>query len=101
MCPADTLSASADDLRGELALYQRYLDTLSKITLLLLENTSEENWTEVLRVLIETTAVSQCCLFLNALDSDGQAGVRLVSTWSVAGASQLKRQAVVLRLVSS
>jgi diguanylate cyclase (GGDEF)-like protein len=93
MCPADTLSASADDLRGELALYQRYLDTLSKITLLLLENTSEENWTEVLRVLIETTAVSQCCLFLNALDSDGQAGARLVSTWSVAGASLLNRHA--------
>lgn len=83
---------------AELALYQRSLDTLSKITLLLLENTSDENWTEVLKVLVETAQVSQCCLFLNAVDAKGEAGARLVSTWSVAGASLLNRHATFLHI---
>lgn len=87
-----------DNAATELALYQRSLATLSKITLLLLENTSDENWTEVLKVLVETTSVSQCCLFLNAPDSNGEAGVRLVSTWSVAGASLLDRHATFLHI---
>jgi diguanylate cyclase (GGDEF)-like protein len=98
MFPTDLSTASADELRSELELYQRYLDTLSKITLLLLENTSEENWTEVLKVLVETTAVNQCCLFINAVDDGGHAGARLVSTWSMAGASILNRHASFLHI---
>ena len=92
MLPADHSGAiGADVWRAELELYQRYLDALSKITLLLLENTSEENWTEVLRVLVETTTVGQCCLFLNGVDAQGRTGVRLASTWSLAGTSLLNR----------
>ena len=83
---------------AELLLYQRYLDTLSKVTLLLLENTSEENWTEVLRLLGETTDVSQCSLYLNELDATDRPIARLASTWSTSGASMLNRYDAFRRL---
>ena len=99
MPPADFSGAAGADMgHTELALYQRCLDALSKITLLLLENTSEENWTEVLRVLVETTHVSQCCLFLNTLDAEDRPAARLASTWSVAGTSLLNRHTTFHRI---
>ncbi len=88
----------SEDKDAEIALYQRSLATLSKVTLLLLENTSDENWTEVLKVLVETTAVNQCCLFLNSVDANGEASARLVSTWSAAGTSLLNRHATFLQI---
>jgi len=96
--PVTERATSSDAARTELLLYQRYLDSLSKITLLLLENTSEENWTEVLRMLVETTDVSQCCLFLNEIDAHGQPTARLTSSWSVAGASMLNRHDAFRRI---
>jgi diguanylate cyclase (GGDEF)-like protein len=96
--PVIERAASADDSSTELLLYQRYLDALSRITLLLLENTSEENWTEVLRLLVETTDVSQCCLFLNDADAHDSPAARLASTWSAAGASMLNRHDAFRRI---
>ena len=89
--PSATEHTTPDTLRAELRLYQRYLDTLSKITLLLLENTSEENWAEVLRLLVETTDASQCCLFLNEPGTHEYPTARLASSWSVERASLLHR----------
>lgn len=74
---------------GELALYRRYLDTLSKTTLLLLESGSDQNWVEVLRLLVETTHASHCCLFLNTTAPDGAPAARLAATWSAAETSWL------------
>jgi len=89
-----TLDVGAGTLDGignaaELALYRRYLDTLSKTTLLLLESGDEQNWVEVLKLLVETTHASHCCLFLNTTAPDGTPAARLAATWSAAETSWL------------
>lgn len=73
----------------ELAVLHRHLDTLSKVTLLLLESGDEETWVEVLRLLVETTGASHCCLFLNTTAPDGAPAARLAATWSAAETSWL------------
>ena len=78
-----------EEVARRLALSQRYLDTLSKVTLLLLESGDEQNWVEVLRLLVETTKASHCCLFLNTTAPDGAPVARLAATWSAAETSWL------------
>ena len=71
-----------DDTVAELDLYKRYLVTLGAITGLLLEDASEESWTEILRLLAETTQTGSCALFLNGQDETGHLCAKLRSTWS-------------------
>ncbi|MEO1767273.1 sensor domain-containing phosphodiesterase [Thiobacter aerophilum] len=73
----------------ELAALRRHLDTLSKIALLLLESGDEQTWVEVLRLLVETTEASHCCLFLDTSAPDGSPAARLAATWSAAETSWL------------
>lgn len=93
MAETNPNAAALGAVRAELALYQRYLDTLSRTTLLLLENTSEQNWTEVLQLLVDITDVHQCCLFLNDINARHEPIAKLVSTWSQAAASSSIEQA--------
>ena len=62
---------AATQFDEELEMYRGYLETLGTVAGLLLEESSEQNLTEVLRVLAETTGVSCCSLFLNKLDECG------------------------------
>ena len=78
-----------EEVARRLALSQRYLDALSKATLLLLESGDEQNWVELLRLLVETTRASHCCLFLNTTAPDGAPVARLAATWSAAETSWL------------
>ena len=66
----------------ELDLYKRYLKALESVAGLLLEETSEQNLTEVLQLLSETTGVSCCALFLNQADENGLDSAKLHCTWS-------------------
>lgn len=66
----------------ELDLYRGYLETLGMVAGLLLEVSSEQNLTEVMRLLAETTGVSCCSLFLNKLDDSGLACAKLHCTSS-------------------
>ncbi len=78
------ISAPAAGTAEELTLYRKYLDTLSGVAAILLEETNAQNWTEVLRLLAETTHASWCGLFLNEpLDHDR---AKLRSTWSSSAA---------------
>jgi diguanylate cyclase (GGDEF)-like protein len=74
---------------AEVGLLRRYLDVLSKSTLLLLESGDEQNWVEVLRLLVETTGADHCCLFLNTTAPDGTPAARLTATWSARETSWL------------
>jgi diguanylate cyclase (GGDEF)-like protein len=78
-----------EEVARRLALSQRYLDALSKATLLLLESGDEQNWVELLRLLVETTRASHCCLFLNTTAPDGAPVARLAATWSAVETSWL------------
>ena len=73
-------------ISDELHLYRVYLDTLGKISGLLLQGADGQTWAEVLALLGETTATSHCALFFND-DSKTSPRATLVSTWSVAGAA--------------
>lgn len=66
----------------ELELYRGYLETLGMVAGLLLEEASEQNLTEVMRLLAETTGASCCSLFLNKLDESGEACAKLHCTSS-------------------
>ena len=77
-----TASYQLDDLE----LHKQYLATLSAVTTLLLENGSEQNWTEVLRLLAETTRIDNCALFINQLGEEGRLCAKLRSTWSYSAA---------------
>lgn len=79
-------STTFDDASVELELYKKYLAVLGTITTLLLENAGERNWTEVLRLLAETTHTGNCGLFLNETDEAGRIMAKLRSTWSCGGA---------------
>jgi diguanylate cyclase (GGDEF)-like protein len=88
----DVASTTLDGLgtpAAELALYRHYLETLSKATLLLLDTGNEHNWVELLKLLVETTRASHCCLFLNTTSPDGAPAARLQSTWSATETSWL------------
>lgn len=74
---------------AELAVYRHYLDTLSKATLLLLESSTDQNWVDLLKLLVDTTQASHCCLFLNTSAPDGAPSARLQATWSAAETSWL------------
>lgn len=65
----------------ELDLYKRYLKALGSIAELLLEETSELNLTEVLQLLVATTGISCCALFLNKPEKNAH-GANLYCTWS-------------------
>ena len=73
---------AATQFDEELEMYRGYLETLGTVAGLLLEESSEQNLTEVLRVLAETTGVSCCSLFLNKLDECGLACAKLHCTSS-------------------
>ena len=73
-----------DDAAAELDLYKRYLVTLGAITGLLLEDAAEQDWTEILRLLAETTRIGSCALFLNRQDESGRLCARLDSIWPAA-----------------
>ena len=68
-------------IADELVLYKRYLKALSSVAELLLEETSEQNLTEVLQLLVATTGISCCALFLNKPEKNAQ-GANLYCTWS-------------------
>ena len=88
----DIASRTLDGLgtaAAEVALYRRHLETLSKATLLLLESSDEQNWIEVLKLLVDTTHASHCCLFLNTTSPDGAPAARLQATWSATETSWL------------
>ncbi|BBP04119.1 hypothetical protein TPL01_31040 [Sulfuriferula plumbiphila] len=65
----------------ELDLYKRYLKALGSVAELLLEETSEQNLTEVLQLLVATTGISCCALFLNKPEKNAH-GANLYCTWS-------------------
>ncbi|BBP02334.1 bifunctional diguanylate cyclase/phosphodiesterase [Sulfuriferula nivalis] len=69
-------------LTEELALYKRYLKMLEHIAGLLLEKTSEQSLSGVLRLLSETTGVGCCALFLNKTNQHDQQIAKLNCTWS-------------------
>ena len=71
-------------LSVELGLYKNYLEALGKITALLLENTSDQNESEVLSMLVETTGANYGCLFINSTLDDGSVIARLQPTWAKA-----------------
>lgn len=73
-------------ISDELHLYRVYLDTLGKISGLLLQGIDGQTWAEVLALLGETTATSHCALFFND-ESRPTPHASLASTWSVAGAA--------------
>lgn len=79
-------TSTFDDISVELELYKKYLAALGTITTLLLEHTGEQNWTEILRLLAETTHTGNCGLFLNEKDEAGRPVAKLLSTWSCSGA---------------
>jgi diguanylate cyclase (GGDEF)-like protein/PAS domain S-box-containing protein len=89
----DIASTTLEGLMGasaaELALHRRYLETLSKATLLLLDSSNDQNWVELLKLLVDTTHASHCCLFLNTTNAEGKTIAKLASTWSAAKASWL------------
>jgi len=68
----------------ELDLHKRYLKALGIVAGLLLEETSEQNLTELLRLLNETTCVSRSALFLNKNEDNTPASAKLQCTWSSA-----------------
>ncbi len=70
----------------ELELHKRYLKALGIVAGLLLEETSEQNLTEVLRLLTETTCVNRSALFLNKHDEGIAVSAKLHCTWSSAEA---------------
>ncbi|HUW28783.1 MAG TPA: diguanylate cyclase [Sulfuriferula sp.] len=76
--PAGAIPAPIAD---ELDLYKRYLKALGRVAELLLEETSEQNLTEVLQLLAATTGISCCALFLNKPEKAAQ-GANLHCTWS-------------------
>lgn len=65
-------------------LHARFLELLGVTSSLLLEDTSDKNLTEVLRLLVDATGVAHCMLFIN---HEGSTGARLRSTWSGIGVS--------------
>ncbi len=81
--PPDTLGFGVTP--SKITLYQRYLDALGRATNLLLEGSGEENWTEVLHLLAESTRVNHCALYLNEQNAAGQLQARLCSDWPVSG----------------
>jgi diguanylate cyclase (GGDEF)-like protein/PAS domain S-box-containing protein len=80
--PMQKVSTTFDDTSIELDLYKKYLAALGTATTLLLENSGEQNWTEILRLLAETAQISNCGLFLNENDESGRLVAKLRSTWS-------------------
>lgn len=66
----------------ELGLYRRYLDVLGRVTNLLLEETGDESWAEVLHLLGEAARINHCALFLNQVGSDGSLQAVLRSVWT-------------------
>lgn len=68
-------------IADELELYKRYLRALGGVAELLLEETSEQNLTEVLQMLVATTGISCCALFLNKPEKNPP-GANLYCTWS-------------------
>ena len=73
-------------ISDELHLYRVYLDTLGKISGLLLQGVDGQTWAEVLALLGETTATCHCALFFND-PTAAHPRANLVSTWSVSGSS--------------
>ena len=80
---------AATQLDEELDLYRGYLDTLGMVAGLLLEESSEQNLAEVMRLLAETTGVSCCSLFLNEYDESGEGCARLHCTSSLSAGVRL------------
>ena len=76
------LKSTAAPFVDEMDLHRGYLKTLGIVAGLLLEQSSEQNLTEVLRLLAETTGVSCCALFLNKAGENGQSFAKLHCTWS-------------------
>lgn len=70
---------------SEVMLYQHYLDALGRATNLLLEDSGEENWAEVLHLLAEATRVNHCALYLNELGGSCPLQAQLCSAWSTPG----------------
>jgi len=68
-------------IADELELYKRYLRALGGVAELLLEETSEQNLTQVLQMLVATTGISCCALFLNKPEKNPP-GANLYCTWS-------------------
>lgn len=66
----------------EVSLYRRYLDVLGRITILLLENSGEESWTEVLQLLAQAARINHCAVYLNEQDENGHLLARLRAVWS-------------------
>ena len=69
----------------EISLYRRYVDALGRVTNLLLEDSTEENWAEVLQLLGEAARVQTCAIYLNEQNEDGLLSGRLRSTWPESG----------------
>ncbi len=77
------------------AQYARYLQALSRISVLLLEQPSDQAWTEILHLLCETSRVSQTALFLVEGDAEGGPLLKLASSWSAGAASLIAPHAAL------
>lgn len=73
-------------LAEELALYKSHLKMLEHVAGLLLEKTSEQSLSGVLRLLSETTNAGYCALFLNTPNQHEQPSAKLHCTWSTGNA---------------
>lgn len=67
---------------SEAILYQHYLDALGRATNLLLEDSGEENWAELLQLLAEAARVNHCALYLNEQGGSSPPQAQLCSAWS-------------------
>ncbi|MDO8891586.1 MAG: diguanylate cyclase [Sulfurimicrobium sp.] len=71
----------SEGLPYEAGLYQRYLEALGRVTSLLLEDTGEDSWGEVLQLLAEASRAKHCALYLNQQSADGCQQAMLRSFW--------------------